>query len=87
MAHGRITAEARAQFESLPLGIKARVARVFDRLAARPDVSGPKPLRGELAGQFRVRTGDHRVQFAASGRNESATVVVVRMGHRDGFYE
>ena len=36
-----------------------------------------------LAGHFRVRTGDYRMQFHVSGE----TVVIERVGHRDGFYE
>ncbi len=48
-----------------------------------PDVSGAKPLRGKLAGWYRVRTGDYRVQF----RVEGAMVIVEKIGHRDRFYE
>ena len=40
-------------------------------------------LRGNLAGHFRVRTGDYRVQFHLSGD----TLIVEKVGHRDGFYE
>jgi len=46
-------------------------------------VSGAKRLRGELAGCYRIRTGDYRVQF----RLREGKVVVERVGHRDGFYE
>ncbi|MBI3462039.1 MAG: type II toxin-antitoxin system RelE/ParE family toxin, partial [Planctomycetes bacterium] len=35
------------------------------------------------AGRWRMRTGDYRLQFRAQGE----TVVVERIGHRDGFYE
>ncbi|MFN0011508.1 MAG: type II toxin-antitoxin system RelE family toxin [Phycisphaerales bacterium] len=87
MADVRITPEAGAQFEALPTAVKSRVQAVFLRLASWPDVSGAKPLRGTLAGQYRIRTGDYRVQFAVRGRESSATVTVNRIGHRDGFYE
>jgi len=81
----RVTYERRAaeQFVELPLPIKARVQRIVERLARWPDVSGAKPLRGVLAGRYRIRTGDYRVQF----RVEGDTVVVERIGHRDRFYE
>ncbi|MBI5759049.1 MAG: type II toxin-antitoxin system RelE/ParE family toxin [Planctomycetales bacterium] len=46
-------------------------------------MSGAKPLSGHLAGHFRIRTGDYRVQF----RVEGPTVIVERIGHRDGFYK
>jgi mRNA-degrading endonuclease RelE of RelBE toxin-antitoxin system len=48
-----------------------------------PAVSGAKPLRGDLAGHYRVRTGDYRVQFYLDGD----TVVIEKVAHRDGFYE
>lgn len=46
-------------------------------------MSGAKPLSGEFAGHWRLRTGDYRVQF----RVEGETVVVEKIGHRDRFYE
>ena len=53
------------------------------RLQQWPEVSGAKPLTGNLAGHFRVRTGDYRIQFSVTPE----TVIVERVGHRDGFYE
>ncbi len=83
MATVTITPAAARHLEVLPLPIQARVLRVFERLAHWPRVSGAKPLRGSLAGCFRVRTGDYRVQFRVKGE----AVIVERIGHRDGFYE
>lgn len=83
MADVRITEEARSQLENLPKGIHARVHKLLERLTSWPNVSGAKPLRGELAGHWRLRTGDYRLQFHL----EDDTVVVERIGHRDGFYE
>ena len=57
--------------------------RIFERLERWPDVSGAKPLRGDLSGWFRVRTGDYRILFSASDDE----VVVEKIGHRDGFYD
>lgn len=69
---------------SLPKPIRVRVAHIVqDRLTEWPDVSGAKRLSGELAGHWRIRTGDYRVQF----RIEGESIVVERIGHRDGFYE
>jgi len=56
---------------------------LFARLAAWPRVSGAKPLRGGLVGQYRVRTGDYRAQF----RVLEGVVIVVKVGHRDRFYD
>jgi mRNA interferase RelE/StbE len=79
----RILPAAFRQIERLPPEIHRRVLDVLERLQHWPRVSGAKPLRGKLAGHFRVRTGDYRVQFYPEGDD----VVVERVGHRDGFYD
>ncbi len=58
-------------------------SKLLVRLEQRPAASGAKPLTGALAGRFRPRTGDYRVQcFVARD-----VVTVEKIGHRDGFYE
>ena len=95
MAIVTLTAEAREQFDGLPGAIQPRLTLIFDRLRSWPQVSGAKPLRGALAGHWRVRTGDYRVQYYIE-RGRPATkdtpaepdhVVVEKIGHRDGFYD
>ena len=78
-----LTAEALDQYAKLPRTIKARVLTLTERLRDWPDVSGAKPLRRELAGRYRMRTGDYRIQF----RVEGETVTVEKIGHRGRFYE
>ncbi len=78
-----ITPDAASQIDRLPIGIQARVLAIVHRLARWPQVSGAKPLRHGLAGRYRVRTGDYRVQFHLSGDR----LVIEKVGHRDGFYE
>jgi len=73
---------AAKQLGELPKPIKARFIELLSRLADWPSVSGAKPLTGKLAGRFRLRTGDCRLQF----RVEAGIVVVEQVGHRDGFY-
>ena len=80
---GLVTTEALKQFISLPRAIRVRVLRVTEKLSDWPKVSGAKALSGPLAGSWRLRTGDYRVQF----RLEQQRVIVDRMGHRDGFYD
>jgi mRNA-degrading endonuclease RelE of RelBE toxin-antitoxin system len=86
MATVELTPAADAQFQALPRGIRTRVTRLFDRLEHWPDVSGAKAL----AGHYRLRTGDYRVQFHPE-RDEAADggwyVTVEKVGHRDGFYD
>ena len=65
------------------MAIRARYERLLARLEKWPDVSGAKPLRGNLAGWYRFRTGDYRVRFYVRGE----TVIVDKIGHRSEFYE
>jgi mRNA-degrading endonuclease RelE of RelBE toxin-antitoxin system len=78
-----VTSTALAEFTQVPRPIQARVLQLVSRLDRWPNVSGAKPLSGKLAGHFRLRTGDYRVQF----RSEQTLLIVERIGHRDGFYD
>lgn len=75
--------QAQADYEELPATIQARVNAVVARLASWPSVSGAKPLRGELAGHYRVRTGDWRLVLRPVG----GAVLIVRIAHRRDVYE
>jgi len=81
----RVTAEAREGFGALPLAMRARIQRVFERLGAWPQVSGAKPLRGNLKGAYRIRCGDWRVLFQVD--EPAARVSVFRIAHRRDVYE
>ncbi len=74
--------DAAIQLGDLPKPIKGRMVELLVRLAEWPEVSGAKPLSGKLAGHYRLRTGDYRLQF----RIEAGEVRVEQIGHRDGFY-
>lgn len=77
-----LTKEAEAEFVKLPATIQARVVHVLDRLTAWPNVSGAKPMRGDLKGHYRIRTGDWRIIFRADDG-----VIVVRIAHRSTVYD
>jgi mRNA-degrading endonuclease RelE of RelBE toxin-antitoxin system len=77
-----LTAAAANELEQLGNPIHGRVLRLLVRLQEWPDVSGAKPLRGELAGHYRLRTGDYRIQFHVA----ADVVTVEKIGHRDRFY-
>lgn len=83
MATIAFTEEALEQYAELTRSIKTRVYKLIARLERWPNVSGAKPLTGKLAGHYRLRTGDYRVQFHVKGE----TVYVEKIGHRDRFYE
>ncbi len=82
MATVKLTHEAANGLEELHNPIHGRVLKLLEKLEEWPNVSGAKPLRGELAGRYRLRTGDYRIQFHVAG--DVATVE--KIGHRDGFY-
>jgi mRNA-degrading endonuclease RelE of RelBE toxin-antitoxin system len=79
----RITPQALKQADALHEPILSRVLRLVERLHNWPEVSGAKPLAGKLSGNYRLRTGDYRVQFRVEGN----TVIIEKIGHRDRFYE
>ena len=83
MATVTITPEALRQAERLPATIRGRLRRLTLKLENWPAVSGAKPLSGRLAGKYRIRTGDYRMQFHVEGDR----IVVEKIGHRDRFYE
>jgi len=78
-----ITPEAARELDALPVVIRIRVQAVIVRLANWPNVSGAKPLRGKLAGNWRIRTGDYRVIFEVA----ADTVIVWKIGNRGGIYD
>jgi mRNA interferase RelE/StbE len=83
MENVTVTPEALEQLAKLPRVIRERIGRLFQRLEAWPHVSGAKPLSGDLAGWYRMRTGDYRLRFRVQGR----TIIVDKIGHRREFYE
>jgi mRNA interferase RelE/StbE len=76
------SAEGLTGYQELPRTIRARVDAIVERLADWPQVSGAKPMRGDLAGHWRIRTGDWRVLFQVR-----ADVIIVRIDHRSRIYE
>lgn len=94
-AQVEVTEQAREDIMGLKNAvITARLWRLIDRLRNWPAVSGAKALSGKLAGKYRLRTGDYRLQFRvesirteANGKSPRYIVTVERAGHRDGFYE
>lgn len=85
MALVEVTPGALEQINGLPLPMQLRVRDVISRLANWPHTSGAKPLRGNLKGNFRIRTGDYRILLYYE--KPADTVVVWRIGYRDGVYD
>ena len=83
MADVEITPIAAASYDRLPRTIQERILKILTRLTNWPDVSGAKPLSGDLAGWYRIRTGDYRIRFFVEGD----IVTVDKIGHRKDVYE
>lgn len=83
MATVELTPEAAEEAERLPKAIHDRVLALVQRLENWPAVSGAKRLSGNLAGWYRLRTGDYRLRF----RVEGDKVIVDKIGHRRDVYE
>lgn len=79
----KIDPQAQVEFRRLPLPMQARVRRIFLRLAEGPNVSGAKPLRGDLVGGYRIRSGDFRILF----RVEREAIIVWKIGNRKDVYD
>lgn len=78
-----ISPEAEREVGRMTRPIQMRFFEVLERLQRWPAVSGAKPLRRELKGHFRIRTGDYRIVFRLEGR----TIEIVRIDHRKDVYE
>jgi mRNA interferase RelE/StbE len=78
-----LSPKAQEDFDNLPGVIKERMRGLFRRLANWPAVSGVKQLSGNLAGKYRLRTGDYRLRFHV--RDDA--VIVDRIGHRKDVYD
>lgn len=63
--------------------LNAQVQKIIERLFKWPQVSGARPLGGDLRGRYRIRMGDHRVQFMVVAE----VVIIEKIGKRDRFYE
>ena len=83
MVRVELTPGAAAELSELPAIIQTRTLKIIRRLRDWPTVSGAKPLRRNLAGHYRIRTGDYRIQFFL----REQVLVIEKIGHRDGFYE
>ena len=83
MATVVITPAAQVEADATPVVIQRRIAPVIERLQKWPTVSGAKPLRGDLQGSFRIRTGDYRVVFRVAGE----TVTIWKVGYRGAVYD
>jgi mRNA interferase RelE/StbE len=79
----KMTEGAVAQVAKLPKKIRERIRKLVERLDEWPDVSGVKALSGDLAGWYRLRTGDYRLRFYV----KKDDIIIDKVGHRSDFYD
>jgi mRNA interferase RelE/StbE len=79
----KIADDAAEEFRVLPLAIQRRVRKVIRRLEDWPTVSGVRALSGNLAGWYRIRTGDYRIRF----RVKDEAIIVDKIAHRKDVYD
>jgi mRNA-degrading endonuclease RelE of RelBE toxin-antitoxin system len=84
MATVVLTSDAVRDIAELPAPIIARMERLVERLRHWPNVSGVKALGGDLAGKYRLRTGDYRLQFRLETIRKTLRVKrAVKKGKKD----
>jgi len=83
MAKVNLTPDAVSGFGKAPTGMIRRLNDALERLEKWPDVSGAKPLRGNLKGCFRLRSGDGRIVFRPAGDD----VLVIAIDNRRDVYD
>jgi mRNA-degrading endonuclease RelE of RelBE toxin-antitoxin system len=82
MATVVLSSDASASHDALPLRVRVRVTKLLERLLNWPDVSGAKPLTGDLAGKYRLRTGDYRIRFHVETTNTTVTTPATGKGSK-----
>jgi mRNA interferase RelE/StbE len=88
MAEVELTPGALKQLATIPRPVQRRIRDIFTRLMEWPAVSGVKPLRGKLAGSYRIRTGDYRIVFRVRERaGQDVLVIVWKIGYRGDVYD
>ncbi len=84
MSYKIVLAPAAArQLRKLDPPTRRRVQAVVELLAGEPRPPAARPLVGG-AGEWRVRTGDHRVIYEI--RDGKLLILVLRVGHRRDVY-
>lgn len=76
----RLTRRFQKSFEKLDKRVGARVREAIGKLADDPFLG--KPLRGELAGEWSLRVGEHRVLYVV----EEGVVWIETVRHRREAY-
>jgi len=80
----RILQKATRELERLDKPIARRIAERITWLAANLDDIRPEPFKGDLAGLYKLRIGDHRVVYEIL--SDEKMIVIHQVGHRSEIY-
>ena len=80
----RILKDATRELERLDKSIGQRVVQRINWLAENFDKIRPLPLKGPLAGLYKLREGDYRIIYQPLQKEK--TIFVHSIGHRRNVY-
>lgn len=81
-----LSAQAQKIYASADQALAKKIARCFEQLEQSPRYHpNIKPLKGDLAGYYRYRIGDHRVIYQVD--DETNQIFVSTIVHRREAYE
>lgn len=82
----RLSPQAKQFYRKADKPLAQKLARCFEQLEQTPrDHPNAKPLKGNLAGQFRYRVGDYRVIYRVE--EQQVLVMVLKIAHRGRSYD
>ena len=79
-----LSRQAQRYFASAPPDLAKRLARAFETLESHRSPAGAKPLKGDLAGLFRIRIGSIRLIY--EWYEEIGEVKIVKISPRGDAY-
>ena len=78
----KVKASAAKALKKIAIKDRERLIVAIDALSTNPAAGGV--LKGEFSGLRRLRVGDYRIVYEINGGE--LTVLVIRIGHRQGVY-
>jgi len=80
-----VTPDAQKSLDELPGNIKKAMSDKIEQLKAYPEVSGIRRMFGAAKGKQRMKFWDWRMEFSTD--ENTKTIVVDKIGHRDTMYD
>jgi mRNA interferase RelE/StbE len=71
--------------KKIPKANQKRIISKVESLAENPFPSGYKALQGNLAGYYRIRSGNYRIVYSVD--KEKVIILILKIGHRGSIYE